>query len=196
MAPNELASRNCYPNFCYTLGCKHDALKIERVGMTTSLTGLQKVSGLQAQLIELYQQKIAICGSLAADTSAVIFSRTCDRDSDKAPPSLDFVNTSGRRVDENKATYATALKAAQTVTASTGWEQVRLRRGGCGGGGSGVVVVVMVVMVVVTVTVTVTWTPGPELSRAVRASAERARQSRCASTVLRAGRYGRAGWCG
>eukprot|EP00966_Prymnesium_polylepis_P235642 5449930-Prymnesium_polylepis.1 len=90
----------------------------------TSLLKLQAVSRCQAQLIELYEAKVAILGTITSDTAEILIARP-GASVFKAvdPTSLDFVNTTGRRKDENKANYVQGLKLAKEATASD-WEQV------------------------------------------------------------------------
>jgi len=92
----------------------------------TSLLKLQAVSRCQAQLIELYEAKVAILGTITSDTAEILIARP-GASVFKAvdPTSLDFVNTTGRRKDENKANYVQGLKLAKEATASD-WEQTTM----------------------------------------------------------------------
>ena len=89
----------------------------------TSLSRLQAVSKCQAQLIELYEAKVSLLGTITSDTAEILLARP-GASIYKAvdPTSLDFVNTTGRRKDENKANYVVGLKMAKEATA-TDWEQ-------------------------------------------------------------------------
>lgn len=91
----------------------------------TSLSKLQAVSKCQAQLIELYEAKVSLLGAISADTSKIVLSRPGARVTQTIDPALlDFVNTSGRRKDENKANYAVGLQIAERTTTASDWEQV------------------------------------------------------------------------
>ena len=91
----------------------------------TSLSQLQAVSKCQAQLIELYEAKVSLLGTITSDTAEVLLARP-GASIYKAvdPASLDFVNTTGRGKDENKANYVVGLRMAKEATA-TDWEQAR-----------------------------------------------------------------------
>jgi len=66
---------------------------------------------------------VSILGTITSDTAEVLLSRPgASIYMAVDPASLDFVNTTGRRKDENKANYVTGLKMAKEATA-TDWEQ-------------------------------------------------------------------------
>jgi hypothetical protein len=90
----------------------------------TSLTRLQAVSSVQAKLLQLYDAKMWLTGALVSDSLEVLQARPGGQVFTTLDTStLDFVNTNGRRPDENKAKYATAVTTAAETVSSTGWEQ-------------------------------------------------------------------------
>ncbi|KAL1504485.1 hypothetical protein AB1Y20_010890 [Prymnesium parvum] len=101
----------------------HKAVRFGQASRMTSLSQLQAVSKCQAQLIALYEAKLHIVASISAETAATVRGRPGGSVSQSVDPTaLDFVNTAGRRKDENRANYVQGLKKAQQVTASD-WEQ-------------------------------------------------------------------------
>lgn len=93
--------------------------------MSTSLTRLQAVSKLQATLCQLYATKMWLSGMLINESIELFQSRPGGQVfASIDPAALDFVNTQGRRYDENKVKYSAALTAAKEVSSVASWEQV------------------------------------------------------------------------